>query len=355
MSDVSISLEQELAQCRAQLASNEQRWQKLVNFNADGIIVVSVEGAIRFANPAAETLLHRSLAKLVETPLGFPIVGGQTAEVEIVANPEKIVIAEMRAVCIEWENQMACLISLRDITSHRQAQDEIKELNASLNQRVKELDAFVYSVAHDLRAPLQSIRGFALALHEECQAALKAEGLDWLNRIQASAARMGQLLESLLEFARFSPMSLNRTDVDLAELVPILVQELTPAGQAFHLLPLPVVQADPTLLRQVLVNLLSNAIKYSRLQTNPTIEVGCQPALDEHCIYVKDNGVGFNMEHADKLFKVFNRLHHDSEFEGTGVGLAIVERIITRHGGRVWAEGSPGKGATFYFTLPKGG
>lgn len=352
-----LTIEERLLQCRAQLASNEDRWQKLVQFNADGIIVVNGQGLVRFCNPAAESILRRPLPRLINAPFGFPIVGGETAEIEVTSPEGEPVIAEMRGVRIEWENEFGWLISLRDITGHRQAQDEVRELNATLKRRVQELDAFVCSVAHDLRSPLRAIDSFTTILAEECQTAMSPQGHDWMNRIHASIARMGSLLDSLLEFSRFSQMPLKRREVDLAEVVTTLLQEFSTTNpkvvNSVTVLPLPVVQGDPTLLRQVLFNLISNAIKYSRCQDHPKIEIGSEVQSEEDCIYVKDNGIGFNMEHSNKLFKVFHRLHAEAEYEGTGVGLAIVERIITRHGGSIWAEGKPGQGATFYFTLPR--
>ncbi|MDB6036583.1 MAG: histidine kinase response regulator hybrid protein [Verrucomicrobiales bacterium] len=352
-----LTVEERLEQCRAQLASNEERWQKLVHFNADGIIVVNGIGLVRFCNPAAETILRRPLPKLMNAPFGFPIVGGETAEIEVTSPEERSVIAEMRGVRIDWENQFGWLISLRDITGHRQAQDEVRELNATLKRRVQELDAFVCSVAHDLRSPLRAIDSFTTILAEECHSAMSSEGHDWMKRIHASIARMSSLLDSLLEFSRFSQMPLKRCQVDLGEVVEALLQEFNATNprvlKIVTVSRLPVVQGDPTLLRQVLFNLISNAIKYSRSRVHPQIEIGSEIQSTEDCVYVKDNGIGFNMEHSNKLFKVFHRLHAEAEYEGTGIGLAIVERIVTRHGGRIWAEGKLGEGATFYFALPK--
>ena len=226
---------------------------------------------------------------------------------------------------------------------------------AVLNQ---ELESFSYSVSHDLRAPLRHIGGFVELLRQDSAASLDEASRGHLDRIARATRHMAQLIDDLLAFSRMGRAEFLRGQVDLAALADEVVEELRErdAGRAvsLHRAALPEVTGDAAMLRVVLTNLVANALKYSRTREHPEIEIG---AVDdrpgEAVVFVRDNGVGFDMQYADKLFGVFQRLHHADEFEGTGIGLATVRRIVHRHGGRTWAEGEPGRGATFYFSLPR--
>lgn len=231
----------------------------------------------------------------------------------------------------------------------RKAAIEIHQLN-------KELESYTYSVSHDLRAPLRSIDGYSQILKEDYNDKLDDEGRRVISVIMNNARRMGKLIDDLLDFSRMGRKEIHKSEMNVDELVRTVIGELIEPKNGknvdIHVLPLGQVKGDIDMIKQVWVNLISNAIKYSGLREDPKIEIGSYVEKGTHCFYVKDNGVGFNMDYKEKLFGVFQRLHKANEFEGTGVGLALVKRIVTRHGGSIWAEAKLNEGATFYFSLP---
>ena len=238
------------------------------------------------------------------------------------------------------------------------SQEELRSLNAKLENANKELESFSYSVSHDLRAPLRAIGGFSAMLEEDYAAGLGDEGGRLIRVIRDNTRKMEQLIDDLLAFSRLGRKSISAARIDTGKLVGEVLEEVQAAAErraTVAIGPLPPAYADAALLRQVWINLLSNAVKFSAKREQPAIEVSAYEDGADTVYCVKDNGAGFDMRYHDKLFGVFQRLHSDEEFSGTGVGLAIVKRVVTRHGGRVWAEGKVNEGAAFYFALPKGG
>jgi PAS domain S-box-containing protein len=256
-----------------------------------------------------------------------------------------------------------------DISERKLAEEQVQQLNASLEQRVnertiqleavnKELEAFSYSVSHDLRAPLRAVDGFSQAVLEDYGPQMPEDGRRMLHTLRQSAQRMGALIDDLLRFSQLGRKPLQTEVVDTSRLVRGVIEDLSADHEHRHVAinvgDLPECQSDPALLHQVWVNLVSNALKYTSKREQAVVEIGCVRKNGSNVYFIRDNGTGFDMRYADKLFGVFQRLHRIEEYEGTGVGLAIVHQVVKRHGGRVWAEAAVDRGATFYFTLGNG-
>jgi signal transduction histidine kinase len=251
-----------------------------------------------------------------------------------------------------------------EVEQRRHREDEIRKLNQELGKRAaeleasnKELESFAYSVSHDLRAPLRHMVGYSELLQKQASSLLDDKSQRFIRTILDSAKRMGNLIDDLLAFSRIGRAATRETEVDLEQLVKEVVVEI---GQdtrsrdiAWKIGALPVCYGDRSMLKLVVVNLVSNAAKFTRMRKPAEIEIGCVDRDKEVEVFVRDNGAGFDMQYVDKLFGVFQRLHLAEQFEGTGIGLATVQRIIHRHGGKVWGEGAVDQGATFYFSLPK--
>ena len=379
-----------LEQRDAQLRTSEMRLANIVNNAGDAIISVDEEQRIVAYNRTAEQIFghapgevlgqsldmllppgiaatHREHIRAFSREAGTTRVMGGGREVAGRRADGSLFPAEASVSRVTEGGRTVFTAILRDVTERHRAEEEIRRLNENLEHKViertaqleaanKELEAFSYSVSHDLRAPLRSIDGFSQALLEDYASGLDDQGKNYLQRVRAATQRMGDLIDDMLQLSRVTRVEMRRETVNLSALAESVLEDLRrgdPARPAETVIqPGLETTGDPQLLRIVLVNLLSNAWKFTSRQPEARIEFGLGNENGEPAFFVRDNGAGFDMQYADKLFGAFQRLHSPSEFPGTGIGLATVQRIIHRHGGRVRAEGAVGQGAMFHFTLP---
>jgi PAS domain S-box-containing protein len=382
---------------KAQLGASETMFQGLLESAPDPIVIVNRHGRIVLVNTQAEKVFGYDREELLGQPVEILIperfhskhVGYRAGYAE---NPHTRPMGigldlsarrrdgtefpvEISLSPMETEAGRIVTAIIRDTSEWKRVGEELRKLNRELEERVRkrtaqlrertaqleganrELEAFSYSVSHDLRAPLRHLSGFAKLLMERADVVLDEKSLRYLRNIDEAAGLMGKLVDDLLAFSRTGRAEMARGSVSFDQLVKDVIESLQPDTQGrkivWQIESLPEVEGDQAMLRQVLLNLLSNALKYTRTRDEACIVIGSTKNEQGETVYfIRDNGVGFDMRYADKLFGVFQRLHTDREFEGTGIGLANVQRIIHCHGGSVWGEGKVDAGATFYFSLP---
>ena len=328
-----------------------------------------VDNAERFRQELLPELLQSGSTR--DLPLDLVHGDGTLIEASLTASTVKVFSGEIDEVVIvardlrEFRRRMAAEIladsEQKKAAALQEAEEKLRKLNAELEHRVAErtaeLEAFSYSVSHDLRTPLRAIDGFSRVLQEDHAGQLDSECRRLIEVIRRNAERMGTLIDDLLALCGIGRGELNLTEIQMSELAREAFEELEPEVPErtlqLDIEALPAAYGDRSMMRQVFVNLLSNAVKFTRPTPSPRIEIGHEQKDGEEIYYVRDNGVGFDGQYGHKLFGVFERLHPATEFEGTGVGLAIVHRIIQRHGGHVWAEGQPNRGASVFFTIPR--
>lgn len=371
---------------RQRAQSSEDRFRTLVEQSLIGIYVIQDDRFV-YVNPMMEKITGFTASVLCSRPLldsvypeDRPIVGenvrrrmeGGASEahytLRMLRKDQSIAHVEVRGAVSEYSGRRAILGTLLDITARKEAEEKVARLHAELEQRVRdrtaqleaanrELESFSYTVSHDLRAPLRHIHGYVEMLRRVTNGRLDETALRYLQNVGASSQQMGILIDSLLAFSRMGKVEMRHSAVDLNALVQEVIENLdlptTNRAIEWKISDLPPVSGDRALLKQVFANLIGNAVKYTRDRSPGRIEITSVPGSDNGLIqfYIRDNGAGFDMRYVNKLFGVFQRLHRTEEFEGNGIGLATVRRILQRHGGDAWAEGELEKGATFYFTL----
>ncbi|HEV3038327.1 MAG TPA: ATP-binding protein [Candidatus Angelobacter sp.] len=370
------------------LRESREHVRQIVTTANDAFIAINEAGIIIDWNPQAVTLFGWTEEEAIGQPLHDTIIPpsyreahlrgltqflatgngpvlNRTLELTALDRNEREFPVELSIWPMRKEGRITFNAFLRDISVRKKAEQQIAKLNAELAHRVselearnKELEAFSYSVSHDVRAPLRHIAGFSQLLLEECKELISPDGREYLQEIQHSTRRLQQLVEDLLRFSRLGAQGMKLQMTNLGEVVEEVVasvgRDLGGRKVTFDVAPLPIAECDRALIKQVFMNLISNAVKFTATRDHAVIKVGEYHQGGENIFFVRDNGVGFDMKNAERLFEPFHRLHSQEQFEGTGVGLATVQRIILKHHGRVWAESESDHGASFFFSLPPG-
>ena len=366
-----------------EIIQNEDKFRSLFDNAADAIIITDLQQHFLEVNETACLRLGYSRGELIDkTSSDFAPIddadlydrmikkileyGYWSFEMDYRDRNGALLTTEINAKKITYNHQPAILCLVRDVTRRKRAEDELKQLNQNLEQRVRErtiqleaanreLEAFSYSVSHDLRTPLRGIDGWSLALAEDYGSVLDEQGHQYIDRVRSETQRLGHLIDDMLQLARVTRKEMKRETVDLSQLATIIFDRLrnvwTDRRLDISIQPGITVRGDPHLLEVALTNLLDNACKFTHGRNPALIEFGAVMQNNVLVFFVRDNGVGFDMTYAGKLFGAFQRMHKQSEFPGTGIGLATVQRIIHRHGGRVWADSKQNEGTAFYFTI----
>ncbi len=374
---------EELRRTQQELEASREKYFDLYDLAPAGYVSLNERGTILEANLSVATLLGRERSDVISRPL-TRFIHREDQDIYYLCHKHLLAtrVPQMCELRMErkggdffWvridimatqsmDNSKGLRAIVIDISQRKQSDDDIEDLNRILKQHVvrlelanEEMETFSFSVSHDLRAPLRHMRSFMELLQKRMEGQLDEKSREYAVLISDSAKKMEKLIDDLLSLARLGREKLQKREVNISHLVKEVVDQIPeePMGRdiTWTIRELPVVYGEPSLLKLVLVNLISNAVKFTSTRPHAEIEIGCRVDENEQTFSIKDNGVGFNMDYVDRLFGVFQRLHPQNEFDGTGIGLANVRRIIALHEGRTWAEGSVGHGATFFFTLPK--
>jgi PAS domain S-box-containing protein len=350
------------------LQSREEQLRNVIEKIADGIIILNKDGTIRFANPAAEKLFDRRAEEFYGKEFGFPLIAGESTEINIVRNNGRMCSAEMRVVEIEWEKKTAYLASIRDITEIKKSAEfkaEVKERKKSeaqlrkqkeeLERSNQELEQFAYVASHDLQEPLRMVTSYVQLLARRYKGKLDGDADDFIGFVFDGATRMQRLINDLLAFSRVGTRGKELVLIDSAASVEKAVSNLQLAiedsGAAVTYDELPTVMADDTQFVQLFQNLIGNAIKY-RDVSPPEIHIGADRRNGKWVFSIRDNGIGIDQRYKERIFVIFQRLHTKEKYSGTGIGLALCKKIVERHGGHIWVESGAEKGSVFYFSVP---
>jgi PAS domain S-box-containing protein len=375
--ELAAARKQESAQLQT-ISESKEQIETIISNAPSAVVVINEMGDILTWNTKAEEIFGWTLEEVLHKPMhrfimperyvdahytglshfiktGEGPILNSLIEISAVRKNRQEFPVELAISAVKSKGRYVFIAFIVDISARKKSERELRQANKMLEDSNSELEAFTYSVSHDLRAPLRALNGYSQLLVERYSGALDEQAKGYIAAIATNTKRMGRLIDDLLSLSRYSRAQLERSDVNMNDVVTAVIEELENGMDLskvdFKIDKLPHSYADYSLILQIYSNLISNAVKYSSLKEKPVVHIGATVNEKETVFFVKDNGSGFDMQFYDKLFGVFQRLHDSSEFEGTGVGLAIVQRIITKHGGRIWAESKIDEGSSFYFTL----
>ncbi len=349
-------LQAQLERCRQELRASETHFRNIIDRNADGILVVNLDGVVRFANAAAESIFGRRSEDLVGEVFGFPLVFGETTEVDLIHRDGEAITAEMRTTETEWEGERCHLVSLRDITARKRVEDALASKAEELARSNAELQRFAFVASHHLQEPLRTVIGHLQLVERICDDELGAQARQSVRYAVDGAFQMRQMIKDLLKFSEVDKRAGEIGPVNAANVADQALRRLEEmieeSGAEVKRDSLPTVTADAAQLRQVFRHLVENAIKFRDQAQSLRVYISADREGDVWRFSVRDNGIGIDPAYHESIFDLFHRLHTQDLYPGTGIGLAICRKIVERHGGRIWVESKPGEGSTFYFTLP---
>ena len=346
----------ELRQAEEALRLSKESFNNIVNRNVDGVLIIDRKGVAHFVNPAAEALFGRKADELLGEIFGLPLVAGDASEIDTIRSSGELGVAEMRVIETEWDGENAYLASVRDITERKRSEEAQERLSQQLQAQVSELEAFSYGIAHDLRSPLVSIEGFSRLLRDDMLNHDAERVQEDIRLLESGVRKMQGFLNSTLEYSRSGQLIKRSKNVSFGKIVNEVItgfnEQISSIGATVSAAKtFPRVCVDSTRIIQVLTNLIQNSIKYRDKTVPLKIEIGHQLSKGEVIFFVRDNGPGIDASEAEKLFDLFYRGTADGE--GSGIGLAVVKKIIEAHGGRIWVQAQQEKGTTMCFTLPQ--